>query len=68
MPYLFGKTASETVEILSKTKVAFRLLGTGTVIKQWPVAGSTLKLDDMMIITLANSQNSIIADRNASSK
>ncbi len=68
MPYLFGKTASETVEILSKTKIQFRLLGTGTVIKQWPVPGSTLNKDDMMIITLANSQNSIIAERNASSK
>ncbi|MCI0445134.1 penicillin-binding protein [bacterium] len=68
MPYLFGKTASETIEILSKTKVQFRLLGTGTVIKQWPTPGSTLKQDDMMIITLANSQNSIIADRNVSSK
>jgi cell division protein FtsI (penicillin-binding protein 3) len=68
MPYLFGKTASETVEILSKTKIQFRLLGTGTVIKQWPIPGSTLNKDDMMIITLANSQNSIIAERNASSK
>jgi cell division protein FtsI (penicillin-binding protein 3) len=68
MPYLFGKTASETVEILSKTKIQFRLLGTGTVIKQWPTPGSTLKQDDMMIITLANSQDSTTADRNASSK
>ncbi len=68
MPYLFGKTASEAIEILSKTKIQFRLLGTGNVIKQWPIPGSTLKQDDMMIITLANSQNSIIADRNVSSK
>ncbi len=69
MPYLFGKTASETIEILSKTKIPFRLLGTGTVIKQWPIPGSLLKLDDMMIITLAHSKNtSTFTDRNASSK
>lgn len=69
MPHLFGKTASETIEILSKTKIPFRLLGTGTVIKQWPIPGSTLKQDDMMIITLANSKNSsTLTDRNASSK
>jgi cell division protein FtsI (penicillin-binding protein 3) len=69
MPYLFGKTASETIEILSKTKIPFRLLGTGTVIKQWPIPGVLLKRDDMMIITLANSKNtSTFTDRNASSK
>jgi hypothetical protein len=69
MPYLFGKTASETIEILSKTKIPFRLLGTGTVIKQWPIPGVLLKRDDMMIITLANSKNtSTVTDRNASSK
>jgi hypothetical protein len=69
MPYLFGKTASETIEILSRTKIPFRLLGTGTVVKQWPIPGVLLKRDDMMIITLANSKNtSTFTDRNASSK
>jgi membrane peptidoglycan carboxypeptidase len=69
MPYLFGKTASETIEILSKIKIPFRLLGTGTVIKQWPIPGSLLKQDDMMIITLAHSKiTSTVTDRNASSK
>jgi hypothetical protein len=55
MPYLYGKTASETIEYLSKTGIEFRILGTGTVAKQWPLPGSTLRKDDLMIISLATS-------------
>ena len=54
MPSLYGKTASEIVEAFSKAKCQFRLIGTGTVIKQWPLPGALLTQDDLSIITLGS--------------
>ncbi len=70
MPSLFGKTASEIIQILSRAGIQFRLRGTGTVIKQWPTVGSPMKKDDLCIITLATDEadSSIATDANASRK
>jgi membrane peptidoglycan carboxypeptidase len=66
MPSLYGKTASEIVQAFAKVNRPFRLLGTGTVIKQWPPPGTLLTDDDLSIITLGNtSQNVTQSDRNA---
>jgi cell division protein FtsI (penicillin-binding protein 3) len=66
MPYLYGKTMGESVELLSKTKAQFRLLGTGTVVKQWPLPGTLLNEEDVCIITLeSTSPNSSVVDLNA---
>ena len=65
MPSLYGKTMGETVEILSKTKAQFRLLGSGTVTKQWPFPGALLNHEDVCIITLESlSPNSSVANLN----
>jgi cell division protein FtsI/penicillin-binding protein 2 len=69
MPSLFGKTARETVEALSRTSIPFRLMGSGTVLRQWPIAGALLNKDDVIIITLSTIQSSpISADLNAARK
>jgi hypothetical protein len=66
MPSFYGKTAGEIVQILSKAKLPFRLLGTGTVIQQWPIPGTLLSQDDLCIITLGNSSHNVTqSDRNA---
>jgi membrane peptidoglycan carboxypeptidase len=65
MPSFYGKTASEIVQSLSKAKIPFRLLGTGTVIQQWPLAGTLLNQDDLCIITLGISSHNVTqVDRN----
>jgi hypothetical protein len=70
MPPLFGKTVSETVEILTGYQVHFRLLGTGTVVEQWPPAGALLRKDDLCIIKLAisSAHSTVSADINATRK
>jgi cell division protein FtsI (penicillin-binding protein 3) len=66
MPSFYGKTAGEIVQILSKAKLPFRLLGTGIVIQQWPLPGTLLSQDDLCIITLSSSShNAAQTDRNA---
>ncbi|HJZ11098.1 MAG TPA: penicillin-binding transpeptidase domain-containing protein, partial [Acidobacteriota bacterium] len=67
MPLLYGKTVGETIEILSRARLPFRLLGTGTVVKQWPTPGMLLNNDDLCIITLANSgeDSTTVADLDA---
>jgi len=52
MPSLYGLTAGEIVKIFSRVNKPFRLLGTGTVVKQWPFPGTLLSQDDLCIITL----------------
>lgn len=52
MPSFYGKTASEIVQAFAKVNKPFRLLGTGTVIKQWPPPGTLLTEGDLSIITL----------------
>ena len=65
MPSFYGKTASEIVQAFSKVNRPFRLLGTGTVIKQWPPPGTLLTQDDLSIITLGTtSQNVTQSERN----
>jgi cell division protein FtsI (penicillin-binding protein 3) len=66
MPSLQGKTAGEAVQMLTKLNRPFRLLGSGTVIKQWPMAGTLLTEDDLFIITLGNSSQEVVeqSDRN----
>lgn len=67
MPTLYGRTVSEVVEFFSKENIRFRLIGSGTVMKQWPLPGILLKKDDLCIITLTSNQDSsTIADLNAS--
>jgi hypothetical protein len=62
-------TVSEIVELMSKAHIRFRLIGSGTVVKQWPTAGSLFKKDDLCIITLATTENSSTsADLNVSRK
>jgi cell division protein FtsI (penicillin-binding protein 3) len=56
MPYLYGKTAGESVEILTKIHVPFRMVGTGMVVQQFPAPGAMFKKDDLCIITLGDSQ------------
>lgn len=69
MPYLYGKTAGEVIETLSKIGVSFRIIGTGTVSHQWPAPESALKKDDLCIITLETTTNnySLNVTRNVSS-
>src|SRR6185437_2243011 len=43
MPTLYGRTVSEIVEFFSKQNIRFRLIGSGTVNKQWPLPGSLFK-------------------------
>ena len=65
MPSLYGKTAGEIVEAFSKANRSFRLIGTGTVIKQWPLPGTLLTADDLSIITLGTAvANGTQSDRN----
>jgi PASTA domain len=59
MPYLYGKTAGEAIQILTKAGVAFRILGTGTVAQQLPAPESTLNKDDLCIITLQTTTNNM---------
>jgi cell division protein FtsI/penicillin-binding protein 2 len=59
MPYLYGKTASEAIESLTRVGVPVRILGTGTVTKQWPTPDASLKKDDLCIITLETSTNNV---------
>jgi len=69
MPSFYGKTAGEIVQLLSKANRPFRLLGTGTVIKQWPFPGTLLTEDDLCIITLGtSSQNVTRTNRNVNRK
>ena len=70
MPYLFGKTAGETIQILTKAGVGFRILGTGTVAQQWPAPETTLNKDDLCIITLQTSTTNMTLNTagNASQK
>ncbi len=69
MPPLYGMTVSEIVELLSNAHIRFRLIGSGTVVKQFPAVGSLFKRDDLCIITLATNQNSSTsADLNESRK
>jgi len=66
MPSFYGKTAGEIVQALSIAKTPFRLLGTGTVVKQWPLPGTLLTQDDLCIITLGTTSQIIEQpDRNA---
>jgi len=61
MPYLFGKTAGESIQILTQRHIAFRLTGSGTVIRQFPVPGTLLNRDDLCIISLAtNNQPAVM--------
>ena len=65
MPSLYGKTASEIVEAFTKANRPFRLLGTGTVVKQFPLPGTLLTADDLSIITLGTSTQDVPqSDRN----
>jgi cell division protein FtsI (penicillin-binding protein 3) len=59
MPYLYGKTASEAIETLTRAGVSVRILGTGTVFNQWPAPGSALRKDDLCIISLETFKNNI---------
>jgi membrane peptidoglycan carboxypeptidase len=70
MPYLYGKTASETIQILTRIGVSVRILGTGTVVNQWPVPETTINKDDLCIITLETSGGNALLStaRNASQK
>jgi cell division protein FtsI (penicillin-binding protein 3) len=52
MPSLFGRTARESIEILTRRGLHFRLLGTGTVVRQWPAPGAALSPDDLIILTM----------------
>jgi hypothetical protein len=64
MPSLYGKTASEIIQVFAQAKRPFRLLGTGTVVKQWPLPGTLLTQDDLSIITLgATAQDAAQTDR-----
>jgi membrane peptidoglycan carboxypeptidase len=65
MPSFYGKTASEIVQAFTNAKRPFRLLGTGTVIKQFPLPGTLLTQDDLSIITLGTAgQDAAQKDRN----
>ena len=65
MPSFYGKTASEIVQAFANAKRPFRLLGTGTVIKQFPLPGTLLTQDDLSIITLGTAgQDAAQKDRN----
>jgi cell division protein FtsI (penicillin-binding protein 3) len=70
MPYLYGKTASEAIQILTRIGVSVRILGTGTVVQQWPLPDATLNKEDLCIITLETSgiNPSLSTARNASQK
>jgi membrane peptidoglycan carboxypeptidase len=52
MPSLYGRTAREAIESLGRLNFSFRILGSGTVIRQWPSPGARPAPDDLVIITL----------------
>ena len=52
MPSLYGRTAREAIELLSKRGLSFRILGTGAVVRQWPAPGVLPAKDDLIILTL----------------
>jgi membrane peptidoglycan carboxypeptidase len=65
MPSFYGKTASEIVQAFAKANRPVRLIGTGTVIKQWPLPGALFTPDDLSIITLgATVQDLAESERN----
>jgi cell division protein FtsI (penicillin-binding protein 3) len=58
MPYLYKRTASEAVQILTHLKAHFRLVGSGTVTNQWPAPGMQIRQDDLCVIMLSDSRES----------
>jgi len=52
LPNLIGYSASEAIEILTKLKLPFRIIGTGNVIDQEPEPGFPLSLTKGVIIYL----------------
>lgn len=52
MPSLYGRTAREAIEVLSRKGLPFRLMGTGAVVRQWPAPGARPAKDDLIILTL----------------
>lgn len=52
MPSLYGRTARESIEILSRKGMQFRILGTGVVVRQWPAPGVPFDKDNLTILTL----------------
>ncbi|HSP06947.1 MAG TPA: penicillin-binding transpeptidase domain-containing protein [Acidobacteriota bacterium] len=61
MPSLFGRTAREAIELLSRKGLPFRILGTGAVVRQWPVPGAPLTKDDLIILTLDTHPQRVLA-------
>ncbi len=57
LPNLIGLTASEAIEILTKLKLPFRIIGTGNVIDQKPEPGFPLSLTKGVIIYLDKETN-----------
>lgn len=72
MPYLYGKTASEAIEIMTRLRVSVRYLGTGAVMQQWPAPETSLNKEDLCIINLetftGNLHLPMSTARNASQK
>lgn len=67
MPSFYHKTASEAVQTLTAMKIHFRLVGSGSVVRQWPEPGMLLPQNDLCIIMLSDSTSSN-ADPNVSRK
>lgn len=67
MPSLYGRTAREAIEILTREGMPFRILGTGAVVRQWPAPGMPFEKDDIIILTLDTQPQRVLSngtDRN----
>lgn len=65
MPLCVGLTMAETIELMGRAGIPFRLEGAGLAIRQWPEAGAALPADGEAVVTFALPSQRIDPDASA---